>query len=320
MSVNITTNWTVRNGLAIESPLHVINDDGKAHNFDFENVCLENCIEIAAVDSKDLAAKLNISCTGQIKEVVIASEAKRLEVHDGLGEYLSTVQGEIFDDFEGIKVYVTKIPLTTALSNVLISFPSGNSSCWIFSVQVTVIEGGKSPHLGSFDMSNVNSLLQNSSAPLSKNANNFKKIFENFQSNPVPGGSLLEATRLPQMSDISGPPQMSDISGPPQMSDISGLSQMSDISGPPKMSDLLGNPLLLQSLVSMQAPAQKTSPDPQSELCEPSQKASLEHLLQKYIDKKFQDLEIKIMQRIDVLEKNQNKKFDSILERLDGRS
>jgi len=302
MSVNITTNWTVRNGLAIESPLHVINDDGKAHNFDFENVCLENCIEIAAVDSKDLAAKLNISCTGQIKEVVIASEAKRLEVHDGLGEYLSTVQGEIFDDFEGIKVYVTKIPLTTALSNVLISFPSGNSSCWIFSVQVTVIEGGKSPHLGSFDMSNVNSLLQNSSAPLSKNANNFKKIFENFQSNPVPGGSLLEATRLPQMSDISGPPQMSDISGPPQMS------------------DLLGNPLLLQSLVSMQAPAQKTSPDPQSELCEPSQKASLEHLLQKYIDKKFQDLEIKIMQRIDVLEKNQNKKFDSILERLDGRS
>jgi len=302
MSVNITTNWTVRNGLAIESPLHVINDDGKAHNFDFENVCLENCIEIAAVDSKDLAAKLNISCTGQIKEVVIASEAKRLEVNDGLGEYLSTVQGEIFDDFEGIKVYVTKIPLTTALSNVLISFPSGNSSCWIFSVQVTVIEGGKAPHLGSFDMSNVNSLLQNSSAPLSKNANNFKKIFENFQSNPVPGGSLLEATRLPQMSDISGPPQMSDISGPPQMS------------------DLLGNPLLLQSLVSMQAPAQKTSPDQQSELCEPSQKASLEHLLQKYIDKKFQDLEIKIMQRIDVLEKNQNKKLDSILERLDGRS
>jgi len=302
MSVNITTNWTVRNGLAIESPLHVINDDGKAHNFDFENVCLENCIEIAAVDSKDLAAKLNISCTGQIKEVVIASEAKRLEVHDGLGEYLSTVQGEIFDDFEGIKVYVTKIPLTTALSNVLISFPSGNSSCWIFSVQVTVIEGGKSPHLGSFDMSNVNSLLQNSSAPLSKNANNFKKIFENFQSNPVPGGSLLEATRLPQMSDISGPPQMSDISGPPQMS------------------DLLGNPLLLQSLVSMQAPAQKTSPDQQSELGQPSQKASLEHLLQKYIDKKFQDLEIKIMQRIDVLEKNQNKKLDSILERLDGRS
>lgn len=293
MSVNITTNWTVRNGLAIESPLHVVYDDGKAHNFDFENVCLENCIEIAAVDSKDLAAKLNISCTGQIKEVVIASEAKRLEVNGGLGEYLSTVQGEIFDDFEGIKVYVTKIPLTTALSNVWISFPSGNSSCWIFSVQVTVIEGGKAPHLGSFDMSNVNSLLQNSSAPLSKNANNFKKIFENFQSNPVPGGSLLEATRLPKMSDISGPP---------------------------KMSHLLGNPLLLQSLVSMQAPAQKTSPDPQSELGEPSQKASLEHLLQKYIDKKFQDLEVKIMQRIDVLEQNQNKKFDSILERLDGRS
>jgi len=305
MTVNISTNWSVRNG-DIGSPLVVNHDETADQQFDFEKVCLENCVEIAAVNNSETDAsndepsfsqgKLYLSCSGQIKGVVVASEAKRVEVNDGSGEYLTTAHGELFDDFEGIKVYVIKISLKTARSNVVLSLPRASSSCWIFCVQVTETERMNSPHLGTFDMSNVNNLLSNSNAPLSQNANNFKKIFENFQPNS------------------SGPPKMSDM-----MANAAGNS-----SSIPKMSDLLGNPLLFQSLLSMQAGTKKVVPENCAEIkqvLEPSQKvpteeSSLQSILQKYMDKKFQDLENNLMRRIDMLERDQNKKLDLILERL----
>merc|ERR1719273_838900 len=94
----------------------------------------------------------------------------------------------------------------------------------------------------------------------------------------------------------------------------------------PKMSDILGNPLLLQSLLSAQAGTKAIMPEKCTETSEPSpilpteELSSLQSILQKYIDKKFQDLENNLMRRIDMLEKDQNKKLDLILERLSAPS
>lgn len=313
MTVNITTNWAVKNGL-IESPLIVNHDEIIDQHFDFEKVCLENCVEIAAennsdakeVDtenvSDDSQGKLTLSSSGQIKGFVIASEAKRVEVHASSGEYLTTAHGQLFDDFEGIKVYVTKVFLKTGRSDVIVSLPRSSSSCWIFCVEVSVSKSSKSAQLGTFDMSNVNSLLSSSNMPLSQNANNFKKIFENFQPN----------------SCIA-----------PKMCDMMSADASSNTSTIPKMSDILGNPLFLQSLLSAQAGTEAIMPEkcPQtrqaaetSPILPTEELSSLQSILQKYIDKKFQDLENNLMQRIDMLEKDQNKKLDLILERLSALS
>lgn len=309
MTVNITTNWAVKNGL-IESPLIVNHDEIMDQHFDFEKVCLENCVEIAAENNSDVdtesvsddsQGKLTLSSSGQIKGFVIASEAKRVEVHASSGEYLTTAHGQLFDDFEGIKVYVTKVALKTGRNDVIVSLPRSSSSCWIFCVEVSVSKSSKSAHLGTFDMSNVNSLLSSSNMPLSQNANNFKKIFENFQPN---------SCVAPKMGDMMS-------------SDASSNSTI------PKMSDILGNPLLLQSLLSAQAGTKGIIPEMCTETrqaSEPSpilpteESSSLQSILQKYIDKKFQDLENNLMRRIDMLEKDQNKKLDLILERLSAPS
>jgi len=314
MTVKITTNWAVKNGL-IESPLIVNHDEIMDQHFDFEKVCLENCVEIAAennsdakeVDienvSDDSQGKLTLSSSsGQIKGFVIASEAKRVEVHASSGEYLTTAHGQLFDDFEGIKVYVTKVALKTGRNDVVVSLPRSSSSCWIFCVEVSVSKSSKSAHLGTFDMSNVNSLLSSSNMPLSQNANNFKKIFENFQPNSCVA---------------------------PKMCDMMSSDASSNSSTIPKMSDILGNPLLLQSLLSAQAGTKGLMPEKCTETrhaSEPSpilpteELSSLQSILQKYIDKKFQDLENNLMRRIDMLEKDQNKKLDLILERLSAPS
>ena len=75
---------------------------------------------------------------------------------------------------------------------------------------------------GNFDLTHVNQMLSEHQRPLSKNAQNFKTLFENFQINP-PGGST--------------------------NNDVGNITRTANLQ-PPKMADLLTNPLLLNNLTN----------------------------------------------------------------------
>merc|ERR1719427_2166624 len=68
--------------------------------------------------------------------------------------------------------------------------PPNHQNCWVYSLSANSRPRQSTTVSPTFDMGNINQLL--SQSRLSSKAENFKNLFENFQSSSGPGGSGLQ--------------------------------------------------------------------------------------------------------------------------------
>jgi len=272
---------------------------------DMESIDADSCVQLS--HNKDCLNEIRLtSASHLICGLNILSENKHFELFAN-SEFISTAQGSLFDSFDGSKIYMFDIDVDPALASLQLRIPGSSwVSVWMFKIQVRCTARGKEEKGsagGTFDMSKVNKLLP-SEKPLSKNAENFKTLFENFQSNRLEGAS-------------QGPPKMSDLMANPML--MAGFMKMKAEFNPPTASTLSPHP-------PASPPSSSLRPSPPS----PSQtinksdgaidlESKLKLEMQTYLDFKFAQLESRILRRVEESEAKIFQRLDLILDKLDPR-
>ncbi|KAL1461179.1 hypothetical protein WDU94_013102 [Cyamophila willieti] len=89
--------------------------------------------------------------------VHVVSQCRLLEVFGNHGEYLNTFPGELFDEFEDMCIYITKINLRSPLSTLSIKFTRlKEKEFWIYGIYLTKIKASFQSN-GSIQQQNTNS-------------------------------------------------------------------------------------------------------------------------------------------------------------------
>ena len=149
---------------------------------------------------------INFQCDDIVGEMLIVSESKRVEVFktDCQGEYLKTVEGDVIDEEEEdmimFAVHVTNVNLKRG-GFKMSGFKGDNM--WIMDITLGV-KKDQTSQKGDvrFDINHLNSMLDQSH--LSEKAQNFKKLFDQFQQSQ-PSGFLSQTPMMHSslMSDLS---------------------------------------------------------------------------------------------------------------------
>jgi len=277
MEVEISSSWPTSSGSLACSVGESL------ESFTLDDLTPDSCVHLSS-DGDDDRGEVVLAAAEflAISEFLIVTDCARWEVVGGI-QYLSSVQGDLLDSFEGTNVYSVQLKLQKAHEKLTIRLPPSTRSCWLYSMQV-VLTRKENVRIGHFDIKNVNHLLGDEKQ-LSNKAEKFKSLFENFQS----------SQNSPSASDL--------------------------LKSRPKMSDLMMNPLLLQTLMGKPSlPVNTVNSLPVETVNSPSalsdNKSTDFMLLKTYIDKKFEDMEQNIMKVIVEKDKQQNEKLDQILDKL----
>merc|ERR1712210_329042 len=110
--------------------------------------------------------------------------------------------GEEEEEEEQLSVYKGSLPLAPGHSRLTLRLPpSSTSPVWIFSLAVTLAPAALPTSTGHFSLTSVDSLLTNSQ-PLSDKAQQFRAVFQAFQtSGPLSG--LPPPTLAPPAPSVS---------------------------------------------------------------------------------------------------------------------
>lgn len=277
--------------------LTTLQDDSAG--LDIDSIDADSCVQLSR--NRDGLNEIRLASSSHlIRGLNILSENKHFELFAN-SEFISTAQGSLFDSFDGSKIYVYDIDVDPALSSLELRIPGSSwVSVWMYKIRVRCTARGKDevgPVGGTFDMSKVNKLLP-TEKPLSKNAENFKTLFENFQSSRLGGVS-------------HGPPKMSDLMANPML--MAGFMKMNPNLYPPTITSSLRPP-------SPSSPPSSSSPSPQTinksdGAIDLESKLKLE--MQTYLDLKFTQLESRILQRVEESEAKILQRLDLVLDKLD---
>lgn len=199
MAVSVTSSWTVTSGSLASLPGTV----ASLSESSLDSVTSpETCVLLVRGEDEERGEVILHTGSGQsVTGVALTSSCLRWEVVGGI-QYLATLQGlrldlgEEEEDGE-IPVYSASLELGQGHDKVTLRLPPGDTqSCWIFSLEVTLARSVPPPPLGHFSLSSVDSLLAASSLPLSEKAQQFRTMFESFQtSGPLAGPAHLAAHR-----------------------------------------------------------------------------------------------------------------------------
>merc|ERR1712210_73952 len=138
--------------------------------------------------------------------------------------------GEEEEEEEQLSVYKGSLPLAPGHSRLTLRLPpSSTSPVWIFSLAVTLAPAALPTSSGHFSLNSVDSLLNNSQ-PLSDKAQQFRAVFQAFQtSGPLSG--------LPPPTLASPAPSVSQSSPSPASGGDTANSAAQD--SPPSAASLL---------------------------------------------------------------------------------
>ena len=118
-------------------------------------------------------------------------------------QYLFSCSGKIIEEVEDSKIFSVEVSLTKhSFDKITLRLPPTAKACWIYSVFVEKKCSPSAPNSQHFDLKNINNLMS-SSAKLSSNAEQFKTLFDTFQSSA--------SHNIPQMGMI--PKSMPNSSG-----------------------------------------------------------------------------------------------------------
>jgi len=306
ISTNCSTNRSLSDLLRTEIVMsHEVDMEPNAVTFSFADIEADKCVQLSREIDCDGVIKLTCD-QYSIALVKLVSEFRLLEVFAN-NQFIYSAQGALFDEFDGTKIYTSDIKVRgTALERheIVLRIPGSWQSSWIYSIEAHLSEFSRQPMItGNFDLTHVNQMLSDHQRPLSKNAQNFKTLFENFQINP-PGGST--------------------------NNDVGNITRTAIVQ-PPKMADLLANPLLLNNLtnsspVMTEQTILEPKPSDSSELEKPLEtcESELSPECRAYINKKIMDMEKSVTEkinrsekiltaRIEQSEKNLSEKLERIL-------
>lgn len=272
MTVEISSGWPAATGSLSCTLVDSLD------SFILDDLSPESCVQLIS-DSEENRGEVVLAATGNTGTTgfLLVTDCPRWEVVGGI-QYLTTVQGNLLDSFEGTQVYSVQLKLPKTYEKLTLRLPPSAKSCWLYCVQV-VTSKMECVRVGHFDIRNVNHLLGDDKQ-LSNKAEKFKSLFENFQ-----------------------PSQNSSVS-----TDL--------LKSPPKMSDLILNPMLLQSMLGQSTSPKNTLP-PAPDTGKQNTDSNI-LFLKSYIDKKFEVMEQNILKVIEDKDKIQNVKLDKILEHLNS--
>jgi len=191
MEVEVTTHWQIVTGSLTCTTVPSL------ENFSFDSVNPDSCVYISS-DSSEQRGEILLAVKGSsaISEFLVITDCPRWEIVAGL-QYLTSVQGELVDCFDGTNVYSVQLKLPKTYEQLTLRLPPSGTSCWIYSLQVVTKEIER-PRVGHFDINSVNNLIGDEKQ-LSNKAEHFKSLFEKFQANQ---SSSKLSTEPPKVSDL----------------------------------------------------------------------------------------------------------------------
>jgi hypothetical protein len=212
MAVTITTNCDTNRPLdCLLTCSPEKEEEAKDHSFDVDSIDPTVCVELRSLslqngdssEPRPAASELRFDCdTHDICRLCIMAEMKRIEVFSA-NQFISTAEGELYDDFDGTKIYTFNIAVPGSQC-VVLRIPGAWDTVWVFQIKAFTKEilprSG-----GNFNLENVNSLLSNN-IPLSKNAQSFKLLFENSQKSPMFPLAAGAGTGPPKFQDLLNNP------------------------------------------------------------------------------------------------------------------
>eukprot|EP00090_Calanus_glacialis_P031687 TRINITY_DN5267_c0_g1_i1.p1 TRINITY_DN5267_c0_g1~~TRINITY_DN5267_c0_g1_i1.p1 ORF type:complete len:276 (+),score=67.32 TRINITY_DN5267_c0_g1_i1:44-871(+) len=205
MTVEISSGWSTTTGSLACSVVSSL------ESFSLDDLTPNSCVHLSWCSDDD-RGELVLTATRStaVSGFLLVTDCPRWEVVGGI-QYLTSVQGDLLDSFEGTQVFSVQLKLPKTYEKLTLRLPPSVRSCWLYCVQA-VTEKIESVKIGHFDLNNVNILL-GEEKQLSNKAEKFKSLFENFQA----------SQNNPGASDM--------------------------LKSPPKMSDLMLNPMLLHSMM-----------------------------------------------------------------------
>lgn len=271
-------------------------DDLKSVRFDPDSVSVEECFMLRTPSEEENQACCRISFISKISgatldKILIVSESRLVELYDSSsGEYYRSVPGVMSaDSDEDIKMFETCIDLSDLrLDSCDLKLTGLKDSCWIMAL-IIGLSTSDPKHLSgskqSFDIQEMNEKLNDTE--LSDRARNFKKLFESFQS-----------------------PQPSDVGLSQNLSLLAGLSGMSNLPSASSLSLLMQQaPPSDKSQILSEFSNMPSNANTEKTFCESCSNCGNSGLL----DLKLQDMEKRIITRIEKVERTQNEKLDKIL-------
>jgi len=182
MCVRVTSSWSVSSGTLSAKPLSSLSDASLDHM-----TSPEDCVHLERKDEDTRGEVfLEVAPNQSITGLVLSSSCPRWEVVGGI-QYIDTLKGHKLELEEGddeIPVYYGSMEFNKGHCKVTLKIPPGDlASCWIFLLGVTLDRSGRvAPSIGHFSLSSVDSILSSSSQPLSEKAQQFRTLFNSFQS------------------------------------------------------------------------------------------------------------------------------------------
>jgi len=193
-TITITSNWSQSNGSL--SVTHV----ASAKDIDLDTMTPEACVLLSPLDGEDERCQVVLS--GPVDSIVVITDCPRWEVVGNI-QYLFSCSGKIIEEVEDSKIFSVEVSLKKhSFDKITLRLPPTAKACWIYSVFVEKKCSPSAPNSQHFDLKNINNLMS-SSSKLSSNAEQFKTLFDTFQSSA--------SHNIPQMGMI--PKSMPNSSG-----------------------------------------------------------------------------------------------------------
>jgi len=216
MAVRASSSWVVVAGNLVSLAEVVAAEE----NWDGEADDAEKCVRLEGEGRGEIV--LEASPGKVISWVGLTSSRPLWELVGGL-QYIASLRGQKLDlgeednddEEEELAVYKGSLPLVPGHSRITLRLPpSSTPPAWLFSLAVTLAPAPPlPPATGHFSLASVDSLLTNSE-PLSDKAQQFRAVFQAFQtSGPLSG---LPPTLMPP-----APPSLSSPAPPTNGGDTS---------------------------------------------------------------------------------------------------
>lgn len=303
-----------------------------SENVDVEDeVKAENCLLLEAPDNGTSgyltvpACQLLISCDppNQIQHVSVLSEARVMEVYGHHGEYLRTVRNELLEVVEDMAVFRGDVLFERPLNVCSLKFAClrSKSEMWLYGVKVTFSKADNVLDQTKIPFAEVERRLKEVGLKLSDKAEAFKQLVEKYQSSGLNHQDIGSMINLLQMSNLikersASPEDHSNrqgaISDPNSNLNLEALrNQTNELRSPEIISAYVDESPVIQP--SRPSSFQRYSEQTQTDEVPPGLEDNLKiyiaekieelnkNLLEK-IQKSFQEIEAKLMCKLDEIE------------------
>ncbi|XP_051169641.1 uncharacterized protein LOC127287001 [Leptopilina boulardi] len=283
----ISSNWEINNGKTFFDAISIAprSKIAKRPNLD-EIVSLDTCLglcNLKKLDNEPCLFDIKITNGQKISNISLVSEAPVLEFFKQSGEYAATIFAEFVDEFENNSVYLGEMDFDPPTSEASIQFTKvkdKTSLMWLYGVRLTLTDQLSKEETKMFNPQIINDFLLNFNKSKSKSVEMANKVFQSLNGRESNSSN----------EDIDS-----------YLTKFIGLGFI-----PHK-----------QRIVTKEKDKQKSETSSFERVTDPNENNALD--IKAYIDKKFVDMEKKVMDKIDQVEQKTNQKLDQIINILEKK-